>query len=93
MPCSNRPGCREPLGIVLSGLLAASLLGFRLPEGVGKRQLTVIGCIAGVGFTVALFVATVAFEPGDVQGAAKMGALASCLAAGVSVLAARLLRV
>jgi Na+:H+ antiporter, NhaA family len=74
----------KPLGIVLIGLLAARLFGFRLPEGLGKRQLVVIGCAAGVGFTVALFVATVAFEPGLVQDTAKMGALASCLAAGIA---------
>jgi Na+:H+ antiporter, NhaA family len=83
----------KPLGIVLSGLLAARLVGLRLPEDLGKRQLVVIGCAAGVGFTVALFVATVAFEPGQVQDTAKMGALASGLAAGIAVCVAWLLGV
>jgi Na+:H+ antiporter, NhaA family len=36
-----------------------------------------------------LFVITVAFEPGVLQDAAKMGALGSCLAALVAMIAAR----
>jgi len=46
---------------------------------------------AGIGFTVALFVATVAFDPGPLQDASKMGALASALAAAIALVAARLL--
>jgi len=46
-----------------------------------SRDLFVLGCAAGIGFTVALFVATVAFRPGPIQDAAKMGALGSFAAA------------
>ena len=78
----------KPAGIFLTGLVATSMLGLRLSQGLRLRDLFVIGCAAGIGFTVALFVATVAFEEGAVQNAAKMGALGSCAAAGVTVLAA-----
>jgi NhaA family Na+:H+ antiporter len=82
----------KPVGIFVSGLLGTKLLRLDLPDEVGPRELFVIGCAAGIGFTVALFVATVAFEKGPTQDAAKIGALASCAAGGVTFAAARLLR-
>lgn len=81
----------KPLGIVLAGLFAARVLKLGLPDGLGTADLLVLGCVAGIGFTVSLFVATVAFPPGDLQDAAKMGALLSFLAAGIAVLAGRML--
>jgi len=83
----------KPAGIALSALVGRRFLGLHLPRGVGIRELLVLGCAAGIGFTVAFFVATVAFAPGPLQDAAKMGALASCLAALVAVVAAKLLGV
>lgn len=79
----------KPLGILASGLVAVFVLRLRLPQGVGWRELVVIGTAAGIGFTVALFVATVAFDPGPLQDAARMGALASGVAAPIAVLAAK----
>jgi NhaA family Na+:H+ antiporter len=83
----------KPLGIFLTGMFSAKVLGFGLPEGLTPRELFVVGCAAGIGFTVALFVATVAFPPGEVQDAAKMGALASFAAAIVTWVAAKALGV
>jgi NhaA family Na+:H+ antiporter len=83
----------KPLGIALGGLLAVRLLGLRLPPGVTWRELWVVGCAAGIGFTVSLFVATVAFGEGSPRDAAKMGALASCLAAATALVAGRILQV
>lgn len=71
----------KPLGIWLCGIFAAKTLKFGFPEGMGSKDLFVLGCAAGIGFTVALFVATVAFPAGTVQDAAKMGALGSFAAA------------
>jgi NhaA family Na+:H+ antiporter len=48
------------------------------------RDLFVLGCVAAIGFTVSLFVASVAFDPGPIQDAAKMGALFSFSAAAIS---------
>jgi len=56
-------------------------------------DLVVLGCVAAIGFTVALFVASVAFPGGAVQDAAKMGALFSFGAAAVAVIAGKLFRV
>ena len=55
-----------------------SLIGFPLPEGMKSKHLLVAGVVAGLGLTVALFVAGQAFKLNiDAQGAAKMGALFS----------------
>jgi len=49
--------------------------------------------IAGIGFTVALFVAGEAFSEPEVQGAAKMGAMLSIAAFPAAYILARLVRV
>jgi len=83
----------KPLGIFFFGWLAAKPLGLGLPQGVRLVDLVVIGCVAAIGFTVSLFVATVAFEAGPVQDAAKMGALFSFAGAGISLIVGKLARV
>ncbi len=83
----------KPLGIFLCGYLAFKLFKLELPEGMNLRDLLVLGVMAGMGFTVALFVATVAFPAGDILDAAKMGALFSFGAAGLAFVAAKLLKV
>ena len=83
----------KPVGILLFGILGAHVLRLGLPEGMRTIDLFVIGCVAAIGFTVSLFVASVAFDAGPVQDAAKMGALFSFAAAGVSLLAGMMTRV
>ncbi|PKP71241.1 MAG: sodium:proton antiporter [Alphaproteobacteria bacterium HGW-Alphaproteobacteria-4] len=83
----------KPVGIFLMGYFGARILGFGLPEGMRMPDLVVLGCVAAIGFTVALFVASVAFPGGAVQDAAKMGALFSFGAAAVAVIAGKLFRV
>ncbi|MDD2867492.1 Na+/H+ antiporter NhaA [Neomegalonema sp.] len=84
----------KPLGIALMGWIAARPLGLGLPEGMRMTDLAVLGCVAAVGFTVALFVAGVAFPSGhEHQDSAKMGALLSFAAAILALAAGRLFRV
>lgn len=83
----------KPLGISFMGWLAARPLGFGLPDGMRLADLPVVGCVAAIGFTVALFVAGVAFPPGGEQDAAKMGALFSFGAAAIAILAGRIFAV
>lgn len=83
----------KPLGILVFGWIAAKPLRLGLPEGMRIVDLVVIGCVAAIGFTVSLFVASVAFEAGPVQDAAKMGALFSFAAAGISIVAGKLFKV
>lgn len=83
----------KPLGIFLFGWFAARILRLGLPKGMGLGDLVVVGFVAAIGFTVALFVASVAFDPGPVQDAAKMGALMSFGAAFTALIAGKLFRV
>ena len=64
-----------------------------MPEGMRLVDLIVVGFVAAIGFTVSLFVASVAFEAGPVQDAAKMGALFSFGAAVLSIIAGKVFRV
>ena len=83
----------KPAGVLLFGWFAARPMGLGLPQGMRTVDLIVIGCVAAIGFTVSLFIASVAFDPGPVQDAAKMGALLSFFAAVLSVVAGKLAKV
>lgn len=89
----------KPVGVLLFGWLAARPLRLGLPQGMRTADLLVVGCVAAIGFTVSLFIASVAFNSGvtldgiDVQEAAKMGALFSFVAALIAFGAGKLMRV
>ncbi len=74
----------KPFGIFAMGWIAAGPMRLGLPEGMRIADLFILGWVAAIGFTVSLFIASVAFEPGAVQDAAKMGALFSFAAAAIS---------
>ncbi len=85
----------KPVGIFALGWLGARVLGLGLSPGMTLRDVLVVGVVAAVGFTVALFVAGVAF-PSDatlnevpVQDAAKLGALLSVVAGPIAFVVAR----
>jgi NhaA family Na+:H+ antiporter len=77
----------KPLGIVLVSK-AAVLSGIgELPRGLGLSHLLVLGVVAGIGFTMALFIAQLAFSDPALLGAAKLGVLTGSAVAGVLGLA------
>jgi NhaA family Na+:H+ antiporter len=57
-----------------------------LPAGLTARHIMVLGVVAGVGFTMALFVAQLAFGDPRLLGAAKIGVLAGSGVAAVLAL-------
>lgn len=83
----------KPIGIFFTALLLQRVFRLSLPQGLSWRAMFVVGCAAGIGFTVALFVATVAFPAGALQDASKMGALLSVSAVVTTLVAAGLLGV
>ena len=83
----------KPVGILLFGWFGANVMRLGLPAGMRIIDLFVIGFVAAIGFTVSLFIAAVAFPPGEVQDAAKMGALFSFAAAILSLIAGKVTRV
>ena len=79
-------------GIFLCGSLSVRL-GYPLPANMQRKDLLLVGIIAGFGFTIALFVAGVAFIDPIYQGAAKMGAMLSCAALPLALIAGKVLRI
>ncbi|TWT72109.1 MULTISPECIES: Na+/H+ antiporter NhaA [Crateriforma] len=76
----------KPVGITLMTLLAEKGLKLQKPAGMDYRHVVTLGMVAGIGFTVALFVSVAAFkEPGAIQDSVKMGALLSFLAAPLAI--------
>jgi NhaA family Na+:H+ antiporter len=77
----------KPVGIVGMSLLAVRSGLTRLPEGVTWRMLVAGGCLAGIGFTMALFINALAFPVGDfpaMEAAGKIGTLAGSFASAVA---------
>lgn len=82
----------KPMGIV-GFTLVGRAGGLSLPRGLGWRELIVVGCVAAIGFTVALFFATAAFPQGPLLDQTKTGALLTVLGALLATAAAAVLRV
>ena len=83
----------KTVGVSLFSFIV-SRLGFPLPEGMGIRHLGVAGLIAGLGLTVALFVANKAYNTDagmEFLDPAKMGAVFSASVAALAIVIARLI--
>jgi NhaA family Na+:H+ antiporter len=63
----------KPLGIVLASWLAVKAGVARLPEQVDWKVLIGAGCLGGIGFTMSLFIAGLAFQQRDLLEEAKVG--------------------
>jgi NhaA family Na+:H+ antiporter len=74
----------KPLGIMLLCLLAVKLRIAALPAGLGWRHLFGAGLLAGIGFTMSIFITNLAFtaQP-DVITESKMAILLASLVAGL----------
>lgn len=78
----------KPLGVLAVSGLALRLGVGTLPVGLTLRHLAVVGVVAGVGFTMALFIAPLAFTDPGLLDAARLGVL---VASGAAALGAWLL--
>ena len=74
----------KPLGIVLLSFLAVSLGLCRLPADLRWSHLAGAGLLGGIGFTMSIFIANLAFagQP-DLVNASKMAIFAASLVAGI----------
>jgi NhaA family Na+:H+ antiporter len=71
------------VGISL-GVVAARRAGSELPAGAGVRHMAGVAALGGIGFTVSLFVATLAFSDQTMLNAAKLGVLCGSAVAGIA---------
>ncbi len=67
----------KPLGIVAVSWLAVKTGISSLPRGVGFRGVFIVGATAGIGFTMAIFIAELAFNDPAVLGVSKLAVLAA----------------
>jgi NhaA family Na+:H+ antiporter len=74
----------KPLGIAAAALGAIKSGVGELPSGVGWTSLLGYACLAGIGFTMSLFIAMLAFNETGPVNAAKSGILAGSLLAGIA---------
>jgi NhaA family Na+:H+ antiporter len=72
----------KPLGIMVACWVAVRL-GARLPADATWFGVLGIGALAGIGFTVALFVAQLAYPDGPLLAQAKVGIFAGSIASGI----------
>jgi NhaA family Na+:H+ antiporter len=77
----------KPIGVILASWLTLRLRIGTLPVGMSLRHLVVLGVVAGVGFTMALFIAQLAFTDARSLAAAKLGVLAASGGAAILGLA------
>jgi NhaA family Na+:H+ antiporter len=75
----------KPIGVVLFSFLAVKLGIARLPQGVNWWVLLGGGCLAGIGFTMSLFVAGLALG-GDphLLGAGKIGTITGSVCSAIA---------
>lgn len=80
----------KPVGILIAVVLATSLGMARLPEGCSWRHMAGVGCLAGIGFTMSLFIGSLAFEAPELLTAVRVGVIAGSVVAallGIGILA------
>ena len=73
----------KPLGIMAMSFLVVKLKLANLPENVNWLHMLGASILGGVGFTMAIFVANLAFTDAVLVATAKLGILLASLAAGV----------
>ena len=74
----------KPLGIITACWLLVKLKWGELPRGVSWTQLAGIGILAGIGFTMSIFITMLAFEDAAIQDIAKSGVLIASVIAMVT---------
>jgi NhaA family Na+:H+ antiporter len=73
----------KPAGVMLFSWIAISLGIGSMPRSVTWRHLLGAACLAGIGFTMSLFITLLAFEDNAQLALAKTGILVASLFAGV----------
>jgi NhaA family Na+:H+ antiporter len=73
----------KPVGITLFVWLAVRLGAARLPRGCTWMQIIGVGFIAGIGFTMSLFIGALAFGDGPIQDQVRLGVLSGSLMATI----------
>ena len=79
----------KPIGIVLACALAILTGLAKLPEGCTWLHMVGVGCLAGIGFTMSLFIGGLSFDGHELQTAVRVGVVTGSIIAtffGVAIL-------
>ena len=74
----------KPIGIVLFSWLATRTRLAAMLDGIGWRQIVGVGMLGGIGFTMSLFIANLAFGDGPALETAKVGILLASVVSGIA---------
>lgn len=77
----------KPLGIIGMSWISVRLRWCQLPLGVTWHGIWLVGLLAGIGFTMSIFIAMLAFYDGHLLNAAKLGVLIGSFTAAILGLA------
>jgi len=72
----------KPLGIFLFGFITVSLRLCALPEDLKWKQVLGVGLLAGIGFTMSIFITLLAFDSSELITQSKIAILLASLVAG-----------
>ena len=72
----------KQVGITFAAWLAVRLGWGSLPKGVTWPQMYAVGWLAGIGFTMSLFISGLAFGKGDLLSVSKIGILTGSIISG-----------
>ncbi|MGX1639742.1 MULTISPECIES: Na+/H+ antiporter NhaA [Sphingobacterium] len=73
----------KPIGILLTSFLCTKAKLSSLPEGSNWKHIIGVGLLAGIGFTMSIFIAILSFSNPDHVSEAKLSILLTSLLAGV----------
>ncbi|MCH2533554.1 MAG: Na+/H+ antiporter NhaA, partial [Bdellovibrionales bacterium] len=73
----------KPIGVTLFSFIAIKLKLAKLPQGVTWGHMIAVGFLAGIGFTMALFISNLALKGPEYEMFSKLGILTASVIAGV----------
>jgi NhaA family Na+:H+ antiporter len=73
----------KPIGVMVVSWTVVKLGWCRLPPGVTWNGMALVGLLAGIGFTMSIFIAMLAYTDRAMLDAAKLGVLAGSLIAAL----------
>jgi NhaA family Na+:H+ antiporter len=74
----------KPIGIITATWFMVRLGWSRLPQGVSWGGICLIGLLAGIGFTMSIFIAMLAFTDEGLLSSAKLGVLLGSVLSAVT---------
>ncbi|WP_028620271.1 Na+/H+ antiporter NhaA [Pseudomonas sp. Ant30-3] len=73
----------KPVGVILASYVLVKMKMCELPTGVTWPGIVLVGLLAGIGFTMSIFIASLAFDDAALLAAAKLSVLCASAAAAI----------